>query len=321
LKERYHISIRNHLGAVEIPAATGTLDPSMGGRVAGLGGARDFTLPGSTRSGKVIEGKTVLQGITFVPKDFQLLLDLFRSAKNKEGDAAFHYHPLKGGPGGGMAWTALKDAAMLAGLDLLELSYDQTKIGMPGAVQERAWGFREIADADNTVVGPLEQGTANYPGKDRFELKFGHRPASYARRVDITSLHVALTPSACNIHIDDVGFVLRGPRSVVGLTPDFVQHLVNELLWKSILRDALVDKYGNSSKAVWAVDHLSLMLPSSDTRYAPTVGAKLDLGGMQLTAAFSFDCKCLNSERLTLEERIVPISEGSSVGLGFEVKF
>jgi len=132
---------------------------------------------------------------------------------------------------------------------------------------------------------------------------------------------VALTPAACNIHIDNVGFVLRGPRSVVGLDPDFVQHLVNELLWKSLLRDWLIEKYGSSAAAVWAVEHLSLMLPSSDTRYAPTAGIKLDLGTAQLTAAFPMGCKCLQSERLTLEERVVPIPDGHSIGFGFRKDF
>ena len=123
-------------------------------------------------------------------------------------------------------------------LDWIGLSYDQTKVGLTKAAEQRAWGFREIADSYNTEVGPLEHAGKNtYSGENRHSLRFGQTPAAYARKVDITSLHVALTPAACNIHIDNVGFVLRGPRSVVGLDVDFVQHIVNELVWKSILRD------------------------------------------------------------------------------------
>jgi hypothetical protein len=321
LMERYRIAIREHLGEVVIPEATGTIDPSMGGIFPSLGGPREKTFPGRVKPGKFLEGKTVLQGITFPPKDFQLLLDLFRGASNSQGDRAFHYHPLKPAPGGGKIANLLNKAEQLAYGDLLGLSYDQTTVGLTKATEERAWGFREIADTYNTEVGPVQAATTSYPGENRHSLKFGQRPAAYARQVDITSLHVALTPAACNIHIDDVGFVLRGPRSVVGLDPDFVQHIVNELVWKSILRDWLIERYGDSSSAVWAVEHLSLMLPSSDTRYAPTAGIKLDLGTAQLTAAFTMDCKCLQSERLTLEERVVPIPDGHSIGLGLRKDF
>jgi hypothetical protein len=38
-------------------------------------------------------------------------------------------------------------------------------------------------------------------------------------------------------------------------------------------------------------------------------------------AAFSFDCKCLNWRRLTVEARIVPIRIDNSLGLGFEIDF
>jgi hypothetical protein len=118
-----------------------------------------------------------------------------------------------------------------------------------------------------------------------------------------------------------VGFVMRGPKSVVGMTPDFIQHIVNELLWKSFLRDWLISKYGKSAFLVSAVEHLSLMLPSSDTRYALMGGMKLDLGTAQITAAFTWGCKAVDSERLTIDERIVPIPEGWSLGVGFQKRF
>src|SRR5262245_10305244 len=101
LKERYRIAIREHLGEVVIPEATGKSDPSMGGAFPSLGGPREKTLPGGVKRGKFLEGKTILQGITFPPKNFQLLLELFRNAGNSRGEPAFHYHPLKPAPGGG----------------------------------------------------------------------------------------------------------------------------------------------------------------------------------------------------------------------------
>jgi hypothetical protein len=321
LRERYRIQLKDHIGNVVVPEATGTIDPSMGGVYKGLGGQREITLPGYTRQGKFLEGKTTLQGITFPPKDFQRLLDLFKNASNSKGESAFHYHPLKASPGGSKIAMLLNYAEQIAYGNLLGLSYEQTKVGLTKATEKKAWGFREIADIYNVEVGPLEAAKTNYAGKDRFSMKFGQVPGNYARRIDISSLHVALTPEACNIHIDDVGFVLRGPKSVVGLTPDFVQHLVNELLWKSLLRDWLVEKYGDTSAPVWAVEHLSLMLPSSDTKYATVAGVKLDVGQLQLTAAFDFGCKCLASERLSIDERVVPITEGKSIGFGISRSF
>ena len=78
LRERYRISINDHLGDVVIAEATGKFDPSMGGAFPSLGGPREKTFPGSVKRGKFLEGKTVLQGITFPPSNFQLLLELFR---------------------------------------------------------------------------------------------------------------------------------------------------------------------------------------------------------------------------------------------------
>ncbi|MBS0528428.1 MAG: hypothetical protein JSS22_03420 [Proteobacteria bacterium] len=320
LRERYGLLIQAYLGEVVIPEMTAQFDPSMGGAFSFLGGPREKTFAGSVKRGKFLEGKTILQGITFPPKDFQTLLERFRSAKNDRGDVAFHYHPLKPVPAGGTIANIVNKAEQLAYGDLLGLSYDQTTVGLTKATEQRAWGFREIADTYNTAVGPVQLATS-YPGENRHILQFGQTPAAYARQVDITSLHIALTPEACNIHIDNVGFVLRGPRSVVGLDPDFIQHIVNELVWKSLLRDWLIGKYGSSSTGVWAVEHMSLMLPSSDTHYAPMAGLKLDLGTAQFTAAFMMGCKCLQSEKITLDERIVPIPSGWSVGAGFSKTF
>ena len=320
LRERYRIKIKEHLAEMITPDMTGTIDPSLGGVIKGLGGPREVTIPG--KAAKVIEGKTPLIGITFKPKSFQELLEVFRSALNKRGENAFHYHPLKPAPGGGKINNFLDKAEQFAFLEWLSLSYDQTKVGLTKETEERAWGFREIADSYNTEVGPLEAAGRNtYSGEHRHSLRFGQAPAAYARKIDITSLHVALTPGACNIHIDDVGFVLRGPQGTVGLDPDFLQHLVNELLLKSKLREKFVAKYGESSDAVWAVDHISVVLPSSDVGYMPMVGAKLETEKLAVSAALSFDCKCLPEGRAEMEERFAPRKSGVTFGLGLEVRW
>ena len=133
------------------------------------------------------------------------------------------------------------------------------------------------------------------------------------RRIDIRSLHVALTPEACNIHIDEVGFVARGPNNVLVLTPDFLNHMINELVFKSTLRGVLGE---------WITDHFSVLVPSSDNHYAPTVGIGFDLPkqNLSVTASFSFGCRCLPAHRVTTDERVVPIPEGWSVGVGLTWK-
>jgi hypothetical protein len=321
LQERYRIKIKEHLGEMLVPDASGTIDPSLGGQIKGLGGPRETTIPG--KRAKFIEGKTNLIGITFPIRNFQALLDAFREAINKKGEPAFHYHPLKAMPAGGGKIDAFLDKAEQAlSLNWLSLSYDQTTVGLSKATEERAWGFREIADSYNIEVGPLEAaGRGTYSGEARHSRRFGQQTAGYARKVDISSLHVAVTPAACNIHIDNMGFVLRGPKNAIGLDADFVQHIVNELLFKTFLRDWLKGKYGESSKGVWAVDHIGLMIPNSDLGFTPMVGASLDAGPVQLTAAFTMDCKCLQGHPLTLEERIVPIPDGWSIGGGIKVEF
>lgn len=325
LRERYRISIKDHVGDTVVPEQAvplvGRLELQSKSQQLLRMRQPEVTVPGRVKKGFFIEGKTILQGITFPPKDFPLLLEIFRSASNSKGQNAFHYHPLKPAPGGGIISNILNKAEQIAHGDLLGLSYDQTKVGLTKATEERSWGFREIADTYNTEVSPVQMATKVYSGQNKHTIKFGQTPGAYARQVDITSLHVALTPAACNIHIDDVGFVMRGPKSVVGMTPDFIQHIVNELLWKSFLRDWLISKYGNSAFLVSAVEHLSLMLPSSDTRYALMGGLKLDLGTAQFTAAFTWGCKAVDSERLTIDERIVPIPDGWSLGVGFQKRF
>ena len=309
LQDRYKISLRKHVAAT---GATGTIDPSLGGRIPGLKNSLDVTLPPF-----LIVGDNVLQGVTFQPVDFNELFLAVKGATNSRGEAAFHFNDDR-------------DSLMVNALqlDLLSISYQQTTVGRSRETEKKALaGFREVADSYNFKASPVEVSSDPTAGPglademDRNSLKFGFSPKSYARRIDITSVHVALSPEACNIHIDDVGFVLRGPHGAVGLDPDFLQHLVNELLLKSKLREKFVAKYGAGSAAVWAVDHISVVLPSSDIKYKPMVGAKLETKRFAVSAAVSFDCKCLPEERVSMEERFVPRKTGVIAGLGFEVKF
>src|SRR5215217_1870613 len=65
LKERYHISIREHVGDVVVAEATGKFDPSMGGAFPSLGGPREKTLPGSVKRGEFLEARQFCKASPF----------------------------------------------------------------------------------------------------------------------------------------------------------------------------------------------------------------------------------------------------------------
>lgn len=258
---------------------------------------------GMRRPGKVVEGSSTLVGITFRPKNFQQLMSAFRNA-SRNGTPAFHYHPLSGRSMLEQIYQNLLHA------DPLQISYAATQTGMPGQAEQKAWGFREIKD----LVPPLDDRPLDMSSA-RPDRRFAARFAPPAeRKIEISSLHAAITPEACNIHIDDVGFVVREPNGMVGMTPDFLQHALNELVLKTYLRGVLGE---------WVTDHFSFIGPSSDNGYAPTVGIGLDLPkhNLQIGVTFTFGCNCLGAkQRITLDEAIVPIPGGWSVGAGITLK-
>lgn len=258
---------------------------------------------GRRRPGKVVEGSSTLVGITFRPKNFQMLRSAFQNAR-REGLPAFHYHPLSGRPMVEQIFHNLITA------DPLQISYAATKVGMPGQKEQMAWGFREITD----LIPKLDDRPLLAPGvrsDPRFAARF---PTLVERKIEISALHAAITPEACNIHIDDVGFVARGPQGIVGMTPDFPQHLLNELVLKTYLRGVLGE---------WVTDHFSINIPNSDNAYAPAVGVTLDLPkqNLQIGVTFSFGCNCLGArQRISLEETLIPIPGGWSVSGGLTLR-
>jgi hypothetical protein len=94
--------------------------------------------------------------------------------------------------------------------------------------------------------------------------RFGDDPSN---GLDLSSLHFAVAPDRCNVHIDQIGFVIGSTAGAVIVNPDFAQHLVNELLWKSLATKVFL-------KAL--VDRVSIMLPSSANKYT-RAGISADL--------------------------------------------
>jgi hypothetical protein len=186
-------------------------------------------------------GKTTLDGITFVPKDWYDILVALRVAKTLDGKDAFAEGKNPEKP----AHWAL-DASMGA------------TIGK---------GFREIW-RPKLSTRPLS--TEDLPGRFKpkwnvgSSARFGDDPSN---PLDQTSLHFAVAFDRCNIHIDQVGFVVVGPAGELVVDPDFAQHIVNELLWKS---------YGTKVFPDAIVDRISLVLPTSSNDFS-RVGITADL--------------------------------------------
>jgi hypothetical protein len=178
-------------------------------------------------------GPTVLDGITFVPTDWQGFITTLRIAMTLSGEKAFAEGKDPERPG---HWAL--DASMGA------------TIGK---------GFREIWRPTLSARG---LSIDDLPGRRRpkwnvgSSARFGDDPST---ALDLSSLHFAVAPDRCNVHIDQTGFVIVGPMGEVVVDPDFAQHLVNELLWKSKATHIL---------PAWLVARSSIMLPSSANEFS-----------------------------------------------------
>jgi hypothetical protein len=53
--------------------------------------------------------------------------------------------------------------------------------------------------------------------------------------LDISSLHFAVAPDRVNVHIDETGFVFEDAGGGLVVGPNAGQHVVNELVWKTML--------------------------------------------------------------------------------------
>jgi len=183
-------------------------------------------------------GRSTLEGISFVAVNTDPLMHALRSAKDSSGNDAF----AEGSADDPRNWA-------------LQLSYKQT----------HGIGFREI------WYPRLSERPLNLA--DAMPNRFGSRrenrfSANFNDSLDDhSSLHCAIAPDTCNIHIDEMGFVITGLDGDIVIDPDFAEHLVNELLFKSKLDHKLPD---------WLIDRLSIELPNSTNDYS-RVGLSFDL--------------------------------------------
>jgi hypothetical protein len=84
---------------------------------------------------------------------------------------------------------------------------------------------------------------------------------------DLTSVHCAVSKRMCNVHIDEMGFVVKDAKGQVIVDPDALRHIFVELLWKTDLQGKL---------PFWALDHVNFIIPSSPTDFS-RVGVSIDV--------------------------------------------
>lgn len=235
-----------------------------------------FHLDPVVKNGWVSEGSTVLEGITFVPKNLdgsvgtRDIRKIVSEAQTPEGKVAF----------------ADKNTSRL-----IAMSMAATK----------GTGYREIWYAPAVPSG----GPAYLPFASNFPTK---GIAERIRSLDVSSLHVGISgpdvesdgpmiasrqnperyepatyenpktkkreqrkswKSECTIHVDEVGIVanLLGNTE---LTVNAIQHTVNELLWKTNCKNL-----AHASVANLVFDNFSLSYPSSENGFqfdGPSVG-------------------------------------------------
>ena len=108
----------------------------------------------------------------------------------------------------------------------------------PGTGWREVW--REAPYSSAAAVPPA-------PGKpdSKLSMRFG----TAGNPIRFTALHCAVEENGrCNVHIDQSGFVLALPKGVA-LTPDFYDHIMNELKWKTDFRDWLSGMIDETSDA------------------------------------------------------------------------
>jgi hypothetical protein len=155
----------------------------------------------------VVAARNTLDGIDFIVADRQKLISTLRNT-TADGKPAFW-------EGTGSDWS--KHWA-------LALSFGATD----------GLGFREIFRPfinDRPLLGP---------GSVPFDNRLGQDI-----NVDISALHLSvanfpkINQIRCNVHIDNLTVTLAGVGDSLGLSPSFISHLVNELLFKTKLKGKL----------------------------------------------------------------------------------
>jgi len=188
-------------------------------------------------------GKTTLDGVNFFARDYRQLKQILVDAKDSTG-APFFGH-------------AILDNQDHWALRTSFLATDGT-------------GFREASRLklrDQSLIGGGPQDRRDARGWRRNAGRFiGAFPEADVLP-DMSSLHCAVSNQGCNIHVDDVGFVLYDDLGNLVVDPDLVQHIFNELIFKT---------YGKYILPEAVVNRVNLILPSTAVDFN-RVGVSVDV--------------------------------------------
>jgi hypothetical protein len=186
-----------------------------------------------------------LDGFTFLPKDWEDLIDLLRVAKTADGLDAFAEGRSPEKPA---HWALDLSMAATVGKGFREIWRPK--------LSDRPLSTRDLPGRHGFGLG-RDRGQWS----DAYSAQFGKDPQPQ----DITSLHFAVAPDQVNVHIDETGFVFEGVDGALTVGPNFAHHAVNELVWKTKL-----------GLPRWAAEHIDLMLPNSANDFS-RFGISIDL--------------------------------------------
>jgi hypothetical protein len=175
-------------------------------------------------------GSTILDGVNFYARDYKKLKQTLLDAKD-------------GGGGPFFAHAILENDDHWA-LKMSFLATDGT-------------GFREISRlkvSDQPLIGGGALDRREFRNARRFSGAFTGGFPEPATMPDLSSLHCAVSFHGCNIHVDETGFVLADEQGNIVVDPDLVQHIFNELLFKT---------YGKYILPEGIVKRVNLVLPST----------------------------------------------------------
>jgi len=182
---------------------------------------------------------TTLEGISFEPVNCHDLYNQIDSAREAKGERSF--------------------------TDPEKVNRDHLPLKL-SMLATKGTGFREIWRAfpkEPIVFKPQHQPWQ----KPQIDLGFGSQFGARPIKLDITSLHWAVSPEICNIHIDQGGFTIQVDDDLI-VDPDSVQHILDELLLHDKLQGALPEKLKK------VVRRITLIYPSTAngfSRWGPAI--------------------------------------------------
>ena len=188
--------------------------------------------------GKNLEAnRSVLDGINFVATDHNDLINVLTNLKYPAGDNVF-FRGSRSGRGhfvGNLSFLATDGI-----------------------------GFRQIWQTFPSERPIAKSNDPNAPAVDtRGSARFGDNQ----NLPDLTSVHIAVSKRLCNVHIDQMGFMVTDQYGTRIVDPDALRHIFVELLWKTDLQGKL---------PFWALDNINFVIPSSPNDFS-RVGVTIDV--------------------------------------------